>query len=116
MQLFAALLRKRALKKYVRNLPTRLRADYGANQYYTPAQIKIATRKLKIDPDLIVYGYAAFLPAETFAELSPPMPASVSYEEARTEFLRFIPPDPVSAGSFYESGIGLQTTGDSNGT
>jgi hypothetical protein len=116
MTIFAALWRKRALKTYACKLPTRLRTDYGASEYYTPAQIKAATGKLNINPNLILYGYAAFLSPEVFAELSPPMPASLSYQEARTEFLRLIPPVSLSAGSFYESGIGLQASGDSHGT
>jgi hypothetical protein len=115
MTLFATLWRRRALKTYARKLPTRLHTDYGANEYYTPAQIKVATGKLNINPNLIPYGYAAFLPPEVFAELPPPMPAALSYEEARTEFLRLIPPGPVSTGSFYESGIGLQAPADWNG-
>ena len=115
MTLFANLWKRRALKTYARKLPTRLRTDYGANEYYTPAQIKVATGKLNINPTLILYGYAAVLSPEVFAELSPPMPASLSYEEARTEFLRLIPPGPVSAGSFYESGIGLQASGEWHG-
>jgi len=108
MKFFAALRRKRALRKYARELPERLRAGYGASEYYTPAQIRAATDKLRIDPELIIYGYAAFLTEEAFAELSPAMPPSPSYEGARAEFLRLAPPAPVSPGTFYESGIGLQ--------
>jgi hypothetical protein len=116
MTLFATLWKRRALKAYAHKLPTRLRTDYGASEYYSSAQITFATRKLNIDPNLLPYGYAAFLPPELFAELSPPMPGSLSYEETRAEFLRLIPPSPVSAGSFYESGIGFQASGDSHGT
>ena len=107
MKLFAASLRKRALRKYVRDLPEKLLAGYGASEYYSPAQIKAATSKLRIDPALIVYGYAAFLTQAAFEELSPPMPPTPAYDDARAAFLDLVPPAPVAPASFYESATGF---------
>jgi hypothetical protein len=108
MRFFAAYWRKRALRKYARALPEKLRAGYGASEYYTPAQIKAATDKLQVDPELIVYGYATFLTEEAFGALNAQMPLSHSYQEARSEFQDHAPERSFQSSSFYESGIGLQ--------
>jgi len=108
MKMFAAFWKKRALKKYARKLSERLSTDYGAGEFYTPAQIKVATAKLKIAPELIIYGYAAFLTEEIFIALEPQRNSSPSYQEARREFLSYVPARYFPSNNFYESGLGMQ--------
>ena len=115
MSLFSSLRKKRALKRYARELPRQLRSDYGAGEFFTPAQIKAATSKLKVDQELIVYGYAGFLSEETFGMLPPQTPDLLTYEEVRSEFLRLIPSRASSSSNFYESGIGLRDGDGGNG-
>jgi hypothetical protein len=99
-------LRKRALKRYARELPPRLLHDYGAEDYFTVAQIRTAVAALKLKPELISYAYAVFLSKDLFAALSSEMPVSCTYEEACAEFLQYVPPRTFPEDGYYESGTG----------
>lgn len=70
---------------------------WGASKYYTPAQIKVAARKMKLDMRFIAIGFAAFLPEEKYAVLTNEMPATLAYGEAQALFQRFTHWTPASA-------------------
>jgi hypothetical protein len=107
MNPLTAFWKRRALKRYAQELPRRLSRDFGAREFFTPAQIKATVDRLKLDAALIAYGYAMFLPEEMFNELLRQMPDAISYEQARAAVRRFIPSSTSSGGGFYESGEGL---------
>ncbi len=112
MKLLAALRKRHALKRYARELPPRLSHDYGGHEFFTRAQIEVAVGKLKLDPAFIAYGYAMFLPEETFNESLAQMPPSSSYEQARSEIRRYAPPTVRCDDHFYESECGGMGLGD----
>lgn len=78
MKFLRAFARKRALQRYAHELAARLHRDYGASEFYTPPQIRAAVARLRLSPDLIMHGYAMFLPAETFDALDPEVRGAVS--------------------------------------
>jgi len=112
MTIFARFKRERAVKRYVNELPRRLYNHYGASKYFTPGQIATAAKKLKLDHEFIVYGYAMFLPKDVFEELSTSMPNPLSYEEARKAFILYDATTPAANPNFYESELGFNTPGD----
>lgn len=113
MAIFAGLKRKREIKRYMQELPRRLHSDYGASTFFTPGQIATAAKKLKLDPEFMVYGYAMFLPKEIFEDLKNTIQNPLSYEEARADFVRYDPTATSASANFYESGIGFTAGGDS---
>src|SRR5208282_5989186 len=94
MNLFGAYRRKRAIKRYARELPRRLYKAYGASEFFTPAQVKTAVAKLGLDPALIALAYAMFLPEDIYEGSRSQLPTAPPYQEARDEFLRFAPKQP----------------------
>jgi hypothetical protein len=80
-----------AAKRYARQLPAALRKGWGRLASYTPGQIQAAVKTLRLDPRFIIFGYAAFLSEETFAEVYANTPPPLSRESARHTLHRFIP-------------------------
>jgi hypothetical protein len=107
--------RKQALKRYASELPGRLSRDYGATTFFTRGQIATAIAKLKLDPSCSDYAYAMFLPEEDYHAGPRANSAFPSYDEARTEFARHIPPRQPNSATFYESGIGMTGGGGDGG-
>jgi len=112
MTILAGFRRKRAIKRYAQELPRQLYSDYGVSTFFTPRQIATVSKKLKLDPDFIIYRYAMFLAKEVFEELTATMPNPPSYEEARAAFVRYDPAATAENPNFYESGLGLFTPED----
>ncbi len=81
----------RAAKSYARKLPRFLAEGWGGSKTYTPAQIEVAVRELKLDRAFIALGFARFLSEEQFNALQDRMAGTVSYDEARGLFDRFTP-------------------------
>ncbi len=96
--MFAKLRLRHAAKHYARSLPPALRRGWGVCKHYTPAQIRRAAENAGLDLRYIALGYAAFLPVETFDALRPDMPVALSYEDARSAFLRHRPAAASSGG------------------
>ena len=82
---------RHAAKSYARKLPRFLAEGWGGSKTYTPGQIEVAVRELKLDPSYVVLGYAQFLAEEQFDTLLDRLPVQVSYSEARELFARFMP-------------------------
>ncbi len=82
---------RHAAKSYARKLPRFLAKGWGGSKTYTPGQIEVAVRELKLDPDYIGLGYARFLPKNEFDTLLDRMAVQVTYAEARDLFDRFSP-------------------------
>jgi hypothetical protein len=110
MKIFAALRKRRGIRRYARELPRRLAHDYGTRKSFSPAQIDVAVHKLKLDATLIVYAYAMFLSREDFVTILAGSPTSLSYEDARAEFFRYAF-HGTSSSDFHESELGLPAAG-----
>ena len=88
---FQTLRLRHAAKTYARRLPRFLAEGWGGSETYTPGQIEVAARELKLDPAYIAIGYARFLPENEFDALRDRMAVQVAYAEARDLFVRFTP-------------------------
>lgn len=58
------LFQKKAVKKYLIELPERLKRDYGGSQYYTYGQIKTAVVKYKLPKKYLYYAVVSFIDPE----------------------------------------------------
>jgi hypothetical protein len=67
--IFAAFLARRAARRYANRLPGSLRKDYGAREFYTPAQIAAAVKRARLPEQYLSIAYAAFLDEATFNQL-----------------------------------------------
>ena len=90
MSLLFTLRKNGAAKRYARKLPAALRNGWGRSASYTPGQIQAAVRTAKFDPEFIVFGYAAFLSEEAFAEVYADIPPPIPRDAAREAFVRFV--------------------------
>ena len=80
-----------AAKLYALGLPKQLKDGWGFSEHYTPGQIRTAVKKLGLNANFIALGYAAFLPADEYNRLRSEMPIAISYDEARSAFVRYFP-------------------------
>lgn len=94
-RLLTSLAERSAARRYARDLGPRLQRDYGSGQYYTAPQIIAAARKARLPQGHIAIGFAAFMPPEAFANLSP----EGDYQALRNLYSRF-----VRAGGGYPAG------------
>jgi hypothetical protein len=112
--------RSRAAKRYARELPMQLVRSYGGGSgHYTPAQIRKAVEKLRLDNRFIVFGYAAFLSEEAFGNIVVEMPVAIPYNDARALLARYKPSVPHSVSSsvgFDSLGGGIQGDGGGHGS
>jgi hypothetical protein len=115
MGLLERLRRRRAAKQYSRRLGPHLRRAYGAAEYYTFPQIRVAVARLGLDAKFIAFGCAAFLSKEAYASATAVTPIEMTYEEARGLLARFRPSSHSGGSNFYESGIGMYGGSDSSG-
>lgn len=106
MNLLFAIQKNRAAKRYARRLPGALRKGWGRSASYTPGQIQSAVKTLRLDPRFIVFGYAAFLSEEAFAEVYAATPPPIPREAAREAFVRFVSFGLGSWNPASESGEG----------
>jgi len=83
--------KKRAAKAYARKLPRLLKQSWGFSDHYTPAQIKTSAKKLGLDLRYVAFGYAGFLPPETYESLRSEMPIDMTFDEARELFEYYFP-------------------------
>ena len=74
---------KFAARAYARYLSRALRQGWGRSEHYTPGQIAVSVKRLKLDANLIALGYAAFLTEDQFDALALEMPLSLPYKYAR---------------------------------
>jgi hypothetical protein len=79
--------RASAAKKFARALGPRLLQDYGASEFYTPAQIRAACVHCRLPTKHIAIGYAAFLPEAAFNALG----QEDDYATLRAMFTAHIP-------------------------
>lgn len=96
---------RRAAKAYALRLPETLRKGYGGKKHYTPAQIRSAVTKARLDPRFIALGYAAFMTEEAFNAAAGEMPVRMSYAEARAILRRYAPSMPSGGWNTPESGL-----------
>ena len=90
---------RKAARRYARELPSRLRKDYGASKTYTSPQIVRAAESAGLPSNYICLGLAAFLTEEAFNSIGP-QSFGMTYEEIRSLLKRYASPDAVSAQSW----------------
>jgi hypothetical protein len=89
--------RRRALKRYARQLPTALRTRYGAAPEYTPAQVLATVESLGLSKKHILFAYACFLSESSFATLGVDLATRGKYQDFKDAILPFLnqPGSPV---------------------
>jgi hypothetical protein len=95
----------RAAKRYARRLPAELRRCWGADDTYTPGQIRTAIATLKLPKQWSALGYAAFLNEADFTAMSPAAPSALTYDMARQRFQRYRG-RPSSTAYAFENTVG----------
>lgn len=105
---------RRAAKRYAASLGPALSSAYGASEYYTPEQIRIAVGQLGLDAQFIALAYAAFLPESQFQTMKRGLLLSLSYNHCRSLLHRYRPSRPWSAsGEAPESAYLTNSVGNS---
>jgi hypothetical protein len=99
----------RAAKQYALKLPKQLKDGWGGSEHYTPGQIMTSAKKLGLNTNYIAIAYAAFLPKDNFNELRSEMPVPISYDEARTAFIRYCPIN-LETASWDKTRLGFPPT------
>jgi hypothetical protein len=85
---------RRATRDYVFKLGPWLQQAYGASRFYEPAQIERGVRELKLDPKLILFGYAVFLEPAAFATAIGAVEDPSVMEEAKAALRRRLRGEP----------------------
>ena len=99
MGLLAGIRTRRAAKQYAIHLRPCLVKNWGDTDEthpYSVAQIVRAVVEAGLDPDFMVFGFAALLPKSEFEALLPQMRVKLPYESARAMFIEFEPISLVS--------------------
>jgi hypothetical protein len=86
-----ALRRDLAAWRYGRRLTRVMIRSWGASETYTPAQIRAAVRKLRLDRRYIALAYATFLSPEGYEAERANMPVVLDYDDARERFWTWTP-------------------------
>ena len=68
-----------------------LSTSYGGSEYYTVPQIRVAYRKLRLDPAYIDIAYAQFLDFEEYSKTTGSVRSA--YDAGRSLYQRYLP-DP----------------------
>ena len=85
MELIRNFNRKRAIKSYIKKLPSLLAKDYGKSKTYTPMQVKKTIERSKLSVADACYGIAIFSGREAFYQYHEEMGESCSYDGMRSE-------------------------------
>jgi uncharacterized membrane protein YgcG len=103
-----------AAASYASRLPRVLVREWGRGDFYTPGQIETAVKKAALNPEFIVFGYAAFLPRESFDALHVQSPIALDYDTARNLVRRNRPYDSgnTASDSIMSNGILFGSNGD----
>jgi hypothetical protein len=104
----------RAAKQYARKLGPQLARAYGPSDHYSVPQIRAAVAKLGLNPKYIAFGYAGFLPEDTFAAMVADMPSRIPYQAAHDLFDRFRASALLSASANPEMSINIVQAGVSD--
>jgi hypothetical protein len=84
MNFLKAMARKRALKRYARELGPQLRQRYGASRHFTAAQIRATVKAAALDVIYIDLAFAIFLATED--EFNQVASGTITYADARNLF------------------------------
>lgn len=106
MKLLRAMRMRSAAKRYASQLGPSLQRSFGPGSTYTPKQIQRGISDCTLDPKYIVFGYAAFLSEAEFNVYLSDVPMSLTYQEARDLYFRFV---RVKPGLIFG---GVQGVGD----
>lgn len=68
MTILGEMLKRRAIRAYLRQLPRMLRRDYGFSQAYTPDQIRATIERNGLNRDHSAYAVAMFSDPAGFAQ------------------------------------------------
>jgi uncharacterized membrane protein YgcG len=127
MELIRNFNRKRAIKSYIKKLPSLLAKDYGKSKTYTPMQVKKTIERSKLSVADACYGIAIFSGREAFNQYHEETGESCSYDGMRSEIADqhfhgncdFGVSDVTSVSSDYSGGFdtgGFDSGGDGGGS
>lgn len=85
MELVANFKRNRAIKSYIKKLPSLLAKDYGKSKTYTPKQVKKTIERSGLSVSDACYGIAMFSSREAFDQYHQETGESCDYDAMRTE-------------------------------
>ncbi|MDH5447164.1 MAG: hypothetical protein OEY52_16565 [Gammaproteobacteria bacterium] len=113
MELIANFKRNRAIKSYIKKLPSLLAKDYGKSKTYTPKQVKRTIERSGLSVTDACYGIAMFSSREAFDQYHQETGESCNYDSMRCEIAdkhfggnsEFEISDIASASSSYGGGF-----------
>jgi len=77
--------RNRAIKSYIKKLPSLLAKDYGKSKTYTPKQIKKTIERSRLSVTDACFGIAMFSGREAFDQYHQEIGESCDYDGMRSE-------------------------------
>lgn len=113
MELVAKFRRNRAIKSYIKKLPSLLAKDYGKTKTYTPKQVKRAIERAGLCVTDACFAIAMFSGREAFDQYHQEIGESCNYDVMRCEIADkhfggnadFEVSDVASASSSYGGGF-----------
>lgn len=85
MELIAKFKRNRAIKSYIKKLPSLLAKDYGKSKDYTPNQVRRTIERSGLNVDDACYGIAMFSSREAFNKYHQEIGENCDYDVMRSE-------------------------------
>jgi uncharacterized membrane protein YgcG len=85
MELIASIQRNRAIKSYIKKLPSLLAMDYGNSKTYTPKQVQRTIERSGLSVTDACYGIAMFSTREAFDQYHQEMGENCDYDAMRSE-------------------------------
>lgn len=123
MGLISNFRKKRAIKSYLKKLPTLLAKDYGGSQSYTPQQVKKTIERNKLPVIYSSYAIAIFSNLDGYNQYHQELGEICDYDALRGEIAdkhfsgnsNFEISNLVSASSSYGGSDGGGSSGGSSG-
>ena len=85
MELIATFKRNRAIKSYIKKLPSLLAKDYGKANGYNPKQVKRTIERYDLNVIYACYGIAMFCRRDSFDKYHQEIGESRNYDDMRCE-------------------------------
>lgn len=85
MELIKNFKKNRAIKSYIKKLPSLLAKDYGASKTYTPMQVRKTIERSGLSVDYSCYAIAMFSNRELFDEYHQETGENCDYDAMRTD-------------------------------
>ncbi len=89
--------KKQKIKKILKSMPAQLHKNYHKQNDFTVAQVRWTYNQMSLDPLLICYAYAAFLPNPLFDRIHKEMNEHCDYKSMRQEMDSIYPLEKLEA-------------------